>query len=384
MERGVQGRPSGSLPGLGLGPGGLVSAICFFNSTPFWGGGEKWHLEAATALARRGHDVVVVGRSGAPLLHRARAAGLETAGFPISRLRWLDPTLLLRLRRFFVRHGTEAVVFNGPLDLKAGGVAARLAGVPRRVYRRGLAVPIRDRWLNRYLFDRVLTHAIANSQATRDLMLRDLRTGFGPSDITVIPNGIDLDAFDRSATPSPSRRAEGPVVLGNVGRLSPEKRHHLLLEVARLLSDRGIDFRLLVAGEGPERQRLEARADELGVRSRVDFLGFVHDVPGVLREMDVFLLASRWEGFGYVIVEAGAAALPVVAFDISSNPEVIEQGTTGFLVPEGDVPAFADRVQDLIERPDLRRGMGTAAREMVERRFALDRATDRLEQLLLE
>jgi glycosyltransferase involved in cell wall biosynthesis len=361
-----------------------LAKVCFFNSTPFWGGGEKWHLENAIALARRGHVVVVVGRSGSPLLVRAREAGLETAGFPITSIRWLDPLLLARLRSFFVRRQTQAVVFNGSLDIKVGGLAAKAAGVPRRVYRRGVALPIRDRWLNRYLFDHVLTHVIANSEATRETMLRDIRTRFRRPHVPVMPNGLDLDAFDRRPFRPVFERAEGQVVLGNVGRLTKQKGHEILLEVAHLLRSRGVAFRLLVAGAGDLHRELMDRARELGVQSHVEFLGFVDDVPGFLAGIDIFLLSSLWEGFGYVITEAGAASLPVVAFDVSSNPEIIEHGTTGYLVPFGDVSAFAGRVQELIERPDLRRTMGAAARAAVERRFRLDRTVDRLERLLLD
>lgn len=360
-----------------------MGEVCFFNSTPFWGGGEKWHLENANALARRGHDVVVVGRSGSPLLVRAREAGLDSVGFPITSIRWLDPLLLARLRSFFVRRQTKAVVFNGPLDIKAGGLAAKAAGVPRRVYRRGLALPIRDRWLNRYLFDHVLTHVIANSEATREMMLRDIRTRLRQPHVPVIPNGLDLDAFDRLPFRPVFGRAEGQVVLGNVGRLTTQKGHNILLEVAHLLKSRGVAFRLLVAGAGDLHRELVNRARELGVQSHVDFLGFLDDVPSFLAGIDIFLLSSLWEGFGYAITEAGAASRPVVAFDVSSNPEVIEHGTTGYLVPVGDVSAFAARVQELIERPDLRRTMGAAARVAVERRFRLDRTVDRLERLLL-
>lgn len=275
-------------------------------------------------------------------------------------------------------------MFNGPLDIKVGGLAAKAAGVPRRVYRRGLALPIRDRWLNRYLFDHVLTHLIANSEATRDMLLRDIRTRFRRSDVTVIPNGLDLHAFDRRPFRPIFQRAEGQVVLGNVGRLTTQKGHDILLEVAGVLRRRGVAFRLLVAGEGALERDLLDRARELGVHSHVEFLGFVDDVPGFLASIDIFLLGSLWEGFGYVIIEAGAASVPLVAFDVSSNPEAIEHGTTGYLVPVGDASAFAARVQELIESPDLRRSMGAAARAAVERRFQLERTVDRLERLLSE
>ena len=200
----------------------------------------------------------------------------------------------------------------------------------------------------------------------------------------MIPNGLDVDVFDRRRTQPRFQRPGDQVVLGSVGRLTVQKGHNTLLEVALLLRSRGVAFRLLVAGEGELHRDLVDRVRTLDLQSQVEFLGFVDDIPGFLASIDIFLLGSRWEGFGYVIAEAGAASLPVVAFDVSSNPEVIEEGRTGYLVPVGDVPAFATRVQALIESPDLRRTMGVAGRAAVERQFEFERTVDRLERLLLE
>jgi glycosyltransferase involved in cell wall biosynthesis len=362
-----------------------VRSICFFNSTPSWGGGEAWHLGAARAFAARGYRVVVVGSPGSELVERARAVGMETAAFPVTNRSWLNPLLLRRLRRFFEGRRVGTVVFNGPADLKSGGLAARAAGVPRRVYRRGLAVPVRDHPVNRYLFTRVLTHVVANSEETRRNLFREMGAVVPAERVAVIPNGIDLEVFDARAARSSQERGEGRkerLRLGNVGRLAAQKNQRLLLDVARILADRGLDVHLLVAGKGELEEELRAETRRRDLEGSVTFTGFEHDVPGFLGTLDVFLLSSLWEGFGNVILEAGAARLPTVALDLSSNPETVLDGTTGFLVPPDDVQAFADRVALLAEDEDLRARMGAAARARVEERFRFSRTMDDLERFL--
>ncbi len=357
-------------------------SVCFFNTTPFWGGGEKWHLESAIGFRDRGHRVLVVAAPSSPLLDRARAAGLEVMGIRLSSLSALNPRVLWRLARLFRSHRIEAVIFNGPHDVKAGGLAALIARVPERVYRRGLALPVVNRWLNRFTFRRGLTRILANSEATKRTLLQNLEGAVPMERVGVIYNGIDLEAFDGRPLRPVFERQDGEVVLGNAGRLTAQKGQDFLLRVAERLQTDGVPFRLLIAGEGELEDALRRRIRDLGLEDRVELLGFVEDAPSFLKAIDVFLLSSLWEGFGYVIAEANAAGKPVVAFDVNSNPESIEDGDTGFLVPAGDLEAFAERVRTLIEDPELRRAMGRAARARVEERFQAADKLDELERLL--
>ena len=356
--------------------------ICFFNTTPFWGGGEKWSLEMALGCRAKGHRVVVVAYPGSPLLDRARAEGLDAVGFAISNLSALRPVLLWKLKRFFQDRQIETVVFNGPIDVKAGGLSARAAGVEQRVYQRGIALGVKGHWLNRYLFTKVLTHIVVNSEATKTTLLENLREVVPAARVRVLYYGIDLDEFDQRPFTPLFERVDGEVLLGNVGRLTAQKGQDFLLEVASRLKKDGLEFRLLIAGDGELHADLTAKAHELGVQDDVDFLGFVEDVPSFLKGIDIFLLSSHWEGFGLVIAEANAAHTPVVAFDVSSNPEVIADGETGFLVPVGDLDSFAAHVRELIENEDLRTKMGEAARTHVEAKFQLQQSIDEFERYL--
>ena len=108
----------------------------------------------------------------------------------------------------------------------------------------------------------------------------------------------------------------------------------------------------------------------------VEFLGFVTNMKGFHASLDLFALTSLWEGFCYVQVEAMVLEHPVVAFNVSSIPEVLADGETGFLVPEADVVAFSDRVEQLMDDPELRQRMGRAGRERVLNNFTMQKTLD--------
>lgn len=363
--------------------------ICFFNTTPFWGGGERWNLVTAQHLRERGHVVHFLTSPDSPLYQRATLEGFPTSEIAVTNRSLVNPFIYRHVKRFLKDRAIDTVVFNGPKDFKAGGLAARAAGIQTRVFQRGLALPLADHLVNRFMFTKVFTHVVANSEATREALLGE----FGqphPFGVEVIYLGVDLDAFDvgappasdESATTGSSERSDRPVVLGSVGRLATEKNHAALVDVAKHLHARGLEFEMRIAGTGTLADSLHSQIARLGVGDQVSLVGFVEDIAEFLRDIDVFLLSSKWEGFGLALVEAGAAGKPAVAFNTTSTPEIISQGETGLLAPLDDVAAFADQVQRLIEDDDLRRRMGTAARARIQQRFSVERSIDHFERYL--
>ncbi|MFZ5869427.1 MAG: glycosyltransferase family 4 protein [Actinomycetota bacterium] len=184
------------------------------------------------------------------------------------------------------------------------------------------------------------------------------RAGLPRGTLHVIPSGFDpalfagphADAFD---VPRPR--------VGYVGRLAVAKRPDLLVEAFGRVDG---EASLVVVGDGPLRERVEALARRSPASDRITFTGFVdHDcVPGVLASLDVLVLPSDYEELGSVLTEAMAAGLPVVATRVGGIPEVVEDGVTGLLVPPGDVEALADAVEKLVADPALRHRMADQAR----------------------
>lgn len=198
--------------------------------------------------------------------------------------------------------------------------------------------------------------------------------------VTVVPYGIDVARFEPRAR-NGARPAE--VVVGAVARLSPEKGLDDLLRAVALLVERGMPLRVVLAGDGPRRQRLERLAGQLGIAGRVDFRGEVphEQVPAVLAELDVFVMPSRAEGFGVAALEAAAMELPVVASRVHGLPDVVVDGVTGLLVPPRKVDALADAIGRLAADADLRATMGRAGRAFVQERYRWEDNVAQMERL---
>ncbi len=358
-------------------------SLCFFNTNGPWGGGEHWHFENALLARDKGYRVSVVAGKGSVLAQRlAGQPGIRLFTPGLGALAFLNPLALLRLRAFFRQEQVDAVLLCLPRDMKAGGMAAKLAGVPDIIYRRGIAVPVRNSFLNRQLFRRVLTKLIVNSEETRRCVLGNNAALMPPEHIHLIYNGFDVAAFDaRQSAPLVARRP-GELVIGTAGRLTLQKGQRLLIEAVALL--RGQDappFRVLIAGSGELETELKAQARALGLEKQVEFLGFVTDMKAFHQSVDIFALPSLWEGFGFVLAEAMTMGLPVAAFNVSSIPEVVEPGVTGLLCPP-DAAALADNLLRLLRDENLRKTLGEQGRARVVQRFEVGKTFAALEACL--
>jgi glycosyltransferase involved in cell wall biosynthesis len=160
-----------------------------------------------------------------------------------------------------------------------------------------------------------------------------------------------------------------------VARLARWKDQPTLLHALSGLKD--LDWQLECVGDGPLRGQLEELAQSLGLTSRVTFLGFRRDVPERIAEAQVFLLISKWEGFPRSILEAMRAGLPVVASDVGGVQESVVDGTTGFVIPRGDVVRLRECLRKLITSSELRVSMGEAGRARYEEKFTFDRLVER-------
>jgi hypothetical protein len=172
------------------------TSIVFFNGHHVWGGGEKWHLDMARLIGKDGYPVRIVAAPRSELSQRARQAGVPLIEIPVGNLSFLNPIKLYKLYRLFRKVSVQSIILNLPSDLKAAGLAARLAGVPRIIYRRGSAIPIRNTWFNRFIFKYIVTDIIANSQETKRTVVAKNPLIFPVEKIHVLYNGIHLEKYD--------------------------------------------------------------------------------------------------------------------------------------------------------------------------------------------
>jgi sugar transferase (PEP-CTERM/EpsH1 system associated) len=261
--------------------------------------------------------------------------------------------------------------------------AAKLAGVPVAIHsEHGYEVemlkglPLRRRMLRRAFYgmaDAVFTVA-------GELRAYHAKQAWLPENrIRVIPNGVDTERFTPRTVSLDIVREKwqipaGRFVVGTVGRLVPIKDHSTLLNAAEILVSRGIDVHVVIAGGGPELERIEQHiASSPVLAGRVSLPRACDDVPGLLNSFDAFVLPSLSEGMSNTLLEAMSSGLPVLATDVGGNPELVEDEQSGWLFAPGDTEALGSRLESLAQSLDLREKFGVAARQRVLANFSLDR-----------
>ncbi|OZM79404.1 glycosyltransferase [Pseudonocardia sp. MH-G8] len=353
------------------------------------GGAERHVVTLAPALdpARFTVSVVCIGDEGALF------TTLTRQGVPGRALhsRYRRLRALLGLIRIMRRERPDVVITRGYNADTLGRIAAALTRVPRSVVWVHNSSDITPRSPVRRvvyrLLDAVTSAYYGVAEVQRGYLVDQL--GFPESKIEVIENGVDPARF---RPPPPGERARvarelgisptGPTI-GILAVLRPEKDHSTALHAMRTVLDEIPDARLVLIGDGPARGALEQLAEELGIARSVVFAGARSDVAPLLAVVDVVLLSSYTECFPLAVLEAMACGLPVVGTDVGGVPEMIDDGTTGRLVPPRDPRAMAEALIKLLRDPEPAAEMGRAARRRVEERFTLERSVRVAESTLL-
>jgi glycosyltransferase involved in cell wall biosynthesis len=350
--------------------------ICLFNSCKSWGGGEKWHYETAFRLTEKGYSVKVCCRPNGDIFKRLKDSRIKIHKFKIYNLSFLDIFLFIRLFIFFKNEKIYTLILGLPSDVKAVAIAAKLAGVKNIIYRRGTPLPVHNNILNRFIFKKVISCIIANSDEVKKRILENNSSIISESKIKILYNGIQLNSFDLHSN------IKEEVLIGNAGRLSKEKGHKFLIDLAQELNKENLNFKILIAGKGPLRRKLEEEALSKNVTKQIIFLDFIEDIDSFLNNIDIFVLPSLHEGSANILIEAMAKAKPVVAFNISSLPEIISHGKTGYLAEFGNIQQMKKYVCDLAKDVELRKKIGMNAYEDISSRFDANIQFEKLLTLL--
>ena len=363
----------------------------FVSSLTGYGGGERWMLDTASGLLERGHEVMIVSRPGSALSYKAPILGIPWAS--VQMRGDVDPVAITRLAMIFARFRPHLVCPNLDREIRlcaaARGISGLLGSRPRLIPRRGSEFPLKDKLHYRRVYQRQVDCVIVNSAATKRTMLRD--TPWFPDDrARIIYNGIDPRPYNelmprrdelRSALRSELGLKETTAIVTLVGELNERKGQTHIIRCAPAILEHQPDTHFLFVGDGDAREQLTAMVGAADLDAHVSLTGFRDDIPEILLGSDVLVLPSRVEGFGYVIVEAMAAGLPVVASNASSIPEIIEEGVTGYLHPVGDAEVLTGHVSALLASPERARRMGHRGRAAVANRFHVKRMLDEVEYL---
>jgi L-malate glycosyltransferase len=342
------------------------------------GGTERLVIEIVRALAGRIDFVVCCLDEPGEWANEVEA--LQVPVVVLSRRPGFRPRLALDLARVMKAHQIDVVHCHHYSPFVYGVLALLLRPATQLVFTEhgklsGAGPSRKRRWVNP-LLSRRRGHLRAVSADLRRHMLDE---GFQPGRLSVLYNGIDPGERPSNADRHAARQALGlphdALVVGTAGRLDPVKNLDLLLHTHAALTATHQHARTVIVGDGPERAALEAKAAELGIGDSVCFAGYRSDVRSLIPAFDVFLNCSAYEGVSLTILEAMAAALPVVATPVGGNPEVVVDQDTGLLIP-ASAAALADAVKSLAIDERRRGAMGEAGRRRVEQHFSMARMVE--------
>lgn len=353
------------------------------------GGPEKTLLNSPRFLARAGYRMLCayMHPPGDPgfdeLRRRAREAGAPLVSVPDrGPADWRVPVRLLNLCR------RERVVLWHGHDYKSNALGLLLSrfwpmrlvttvhGWVRHTGRTPLYYRVDRFCLPRY--ERVLC-------VSPDLYDESRACGVPEARCVLLENGIDTQEYVRSLSVAEAKRRlglpPGRLVVGAVGRLSPEKGFDLLIRAVDQLLSEGLDLHLVIAGEGDERARLEALAAGLGRRERVTLLGYRPDTPLLYQALDAFALSSHREGLPNVVLEAMALEAPVVATRVGGVPRLVRDGENGLLVEPGDGAGLGAALGRLLRDAGLRARLAREGRRTAETAYGFAARMEKLAAL---
>ncbi|NIM18780.1 MAG: glycosyltransferase [Candidatus Latescibacteria bacterium] len=377
----------------------MMHSVMFVSSIVRYGGGERWMIDAAEGLKRKGHRVLLVSRPGSVLHEKARQVNIECR--TVEMRGDLDPFAIANLTRLIRSFDPDIVCPNLDREIRLCALsilaAGRLRGAKtlqrgggiKLIPRRGSEFPLKNKFHYRFFYTRFVHKIIANSRATKETML-SLTPWFPRCKVAVVYNGIDVAVYDRlrnSKTIIKERLrsflglANDTTLITLVGELNERKGHRFVIEAADRVLNSHPNVRFLFVGEGDARKEIERMLEERQLHRYYFLLGFRNDISEILTASDILVLPSRVEGFGYVLVEAMAAGIPIVASCASSIPEIVEEGKTGFLHEVGDSAGIADGICRLVADEKLAEAMGEAGFVRVKEQFTLEKMLDQLERV---
>jgi glycosyltransferase involved in cell wall biosynthesis len=339
-----------------------------------WGGQEIRILTEARGLVDRGHRVTLLTPPEAPIFAAAQRMGIPVVALPIRRK---NLAALAALRRWLVANRDRADVVNthSSTDSWLAAIACLTIGDPPPLVRtRHVSTTVRTGPTTRWLYAHATAHVVTTGEALRRQLARD--NGIPLDHMTSIPTGIDLARFVPGDAAAARARLGLPPrpALGIVATLRDWKGHEYLFEA--LAQDRAAwsGWQVLVVGDGPYRDRLDARLAKLRMTGDIRFAGQQEDVVPWLQALDVFALPSYGEeGVPQAIMQAMACGLPVVSTGVGAITEAVDAGVTGLVVEPRSAASLAAGLAALRDDPALRARFGAAARARAERDFGLDR-----------
>jgi len=353
-------------------------SIVHTESSLGWGGQEIRILSEAQGLIGRGHEVRLLCPPESRIRAEAAAWKVPAVALPIAKKR---PAGVKSLLEWFKLNRCDAVSAHSSTDSWLAALALSVLGRPCPMIRtRHISAPVPRNGLSRWLYTRATTLIVTTGEALKAELVE--RNGFPAARIESVPTGVDAERFKPGARAA-ARAALGlpadRTLIGIVATLRSWKGHRYLVEALAGLPE---SVHLVIVGDGPQREALQALVDKLALRSRVRFTGNQRDVLPWLQALDVFALPSYAnEGVPQALLQAMLVGLPCVTTHAGSIAELAIDRQTALVVPPRDVQSLRGSIEKLIGNEILKKQLGEAARRHCSERFSYDRMLDRMEAI---
>lgn len=353
------------------------------------GGGQRSLLLILRGLDKKRFKPYLICPSEGDLIDKVEKLGIETAIIKMGGLKRLNffsnAGAIFKLKRFIKQKNIDLIHTDAPRQTFYAGIAARLTGKPL-IWHVRVSTPEKKRY-DKFLSN-VASKVIAVSKAVRKRL-----AGVAPrSDkIVVIYNGVDLKEFSHQLLDKKFKEEfeieDDWILVGTVGQLIPSKGQGVFLKAAAQVSKVFPNVKFIIVGDGNEnyRKKLENLGEETGIAEKVIFTGFRENIPQIMSSFDIVVLPSyHSEGFSRVVLEGMASCKPVIATRVGGNPEAVEDGITGIIVPPEDPNRLAAAILELVKDENKRGQMGVAGRRRAEKLFSIEKNIEQIEKLYEE
>jgi glycosyltransferase involved in cell wall biosynthesis len=348
-----------------------------------WGGQEHRVLAELKGFQNRGGWVALLAPEKSVIFQRAKDVGIPARHLDTKKIRY--PINAFRLKRWLRENEVQVVNTHSSRDGYVVGAAARLAKTPLLIRSRHIDVTYPNRWASRHAFTSLADHVVTTSQKITHHLSETFQ--LAEDRVTTVPTGIELETFTPDGPRADlfgvdSKGGKNLPIVGMVSVLRSWKGHPYFLEASKLLKDRGVGARFVIVGEGPQRENINAKIADLGLKpdEEVTLAGHREDVPAVLRSLAALAIPSTGhEGIPQIGLQALATKTPIVGSDAGGIPEIVRSGETGRIFPACDAKALAAAIEATLTQAEETRRFTENGRKLVEREHSLDHMLDRLE-----
>lgn len=348
-----------------------------------WGGQELRILNEMAGMAQRGHKVILLCPSSAPIYREAQRRQLPVAALPLGRKRIGG---VIALWRWLRAHPVDIVNTHSSTDSWLAALANLFLfkRATTLIRTRHVSVPVSNNGTTRWLYQYATKHIVTTGESLRAQLVS--HNGYDPDTITSVPTGIDAEIFrpgDRLAARQQLNLSLQDAIVGVVATLRSWKGHEILLRACAQLGEQAPT--VLVVGDGPQRERLAQIAQQLNFTHKVFFAGRQDNVVPWLHAMDIFVLPSYAnEGVPQALLQAMLCGLPVISTNIGAIPEALTDGINGLVVPPKDVESLARAIKQLLTNPDLGKRLSEQAQRDVKTRYAFASMLDKMEKVYIQ